>query len=490
MISTQPAPPRTPRPVSLTEALIPVGTLALLLGFAYYLFGDEAATGPNQVALTFCTLVASLVAVRRGHSFEALRNAAVASVTTGLYAIFILLAVGSLIGTWALSGTLVAMIYYGLQLLNPDYFYVTAALICAVVALSIGSSWTVAGTIGIGLMGIAREMGLDPAITAGAIISGAYFGDKSSPLSDATNLACVAADAKLYDHVVEALWTSVPTLAVTLALFWWLGEPRAYDASAAVNGIEAAFDISATAFLPLFLVLALAILRLPPFMTIFLGALAGALLAIVIVPDQVIAFANDPELTPGFALLKGAWSAMATGYISDVGDAEIDRLLSRGGMDSMLGTIWLIIAALAFGGIIEKAGIIDRLITPVIRASKSTGTLILSLVAAAVSTNILAADQYIAIVLPGRMFQRAFHSRKLAPVVLSRAIGDSATVTSALIPWNSCGAYMAATLGIATISFAPFCFFNLLNPLVTVFFAFIGFRMLKPTPEQPTLPKH
>lgn len=478
-MSQQPPAPRAPEPLSITEALIPIAALVVLLGLSYYLFGDEAAAGPNQIALTFCTLVAAFVAVRRGHSFDALRDAAVASVTTGLSAIFILLAVGALIGTWALSGTLIAMVYYGLQLLNADYFYVTTTLICAVVALSIGSSWTVAGTIGIGLMGISQEMGLNPAITAGAVISGAYFGDKSSPLSDATNLACVAAGSRLYDHIREALWTSVPALAGAVVLFWLLGEPRDYDASEASAGLQAAFDISLVAFAPLAVVLVLAVLRFPPFVTIFIGALAGALLAVFAAPERVIAFAAAPDLAPPFALLKGVWSALATGYISEIGDAQIDRLLSRGGMASMLGTIWLILVALAFGGIVEKAGVIDKLFMPVIRAARSTGALISSLVAAALSTNILAADQYIAIVLPGRMFQRAFRDRKLAPLVLSRAIGDSATVTSALIPWNSCGAYMAATLGVGTVAFAPYCFFNLLNPLVSILFAFAGFRMLQ-----------
>ena len=258
-----------------------------------------------------------------------------------------------------------------------------------------------------------------------------------------------------------------------------LGEPHDYDASETSAGLRAAFDISLAAFLPLLVVLVLAALRYPPFVTIFLGALAGALYAVFAAPDRVIAFANAPELAAPFALLKGVWSALATGYISQTGELGIDRLLSRGGMASMLGTIWLILVALAFGGIVEKAGVIDKLFMPLIRAAKSTGALVSSLVAAACSTNILAADQYIAIVIPGRMFQKAFRQRGLSPLVLSRAIGDSATVTSALIPWNSCGAYMAATLGVATVSFPPFCFLNLLNPLITMLFAFTGLRMLQ-----------
>jgi len=478
-MSADPKPENEPRPVSMLAALAPVATLVVLLGLAYYLFGDAAASGPNQIAMIVSTLVALFVALRQGHALNALRDAAVDSVKTGIYAIFILLAVGALIGAWAMSGTLIAMVYYGLQVLNPHYFYATAALICALVAVSIGSSWTVAGTIGIGLIGISREMGLDPAITAGAIISGAYFGDKSSPLSDATNLACAAADAPLYQHIKEALWTSVPTLAIALLLFWMLGEPRNFDATAITATIAAKFDISLIVFSPLVLVLGLAFFRVPPFTAIFFGALAGAVLAVLNAPDVVLAFADDPTLPTGLALLKGVWAALANGYVSNFGDPEIDHLLSRGGMDSMLNTVWLIVTALAFGGVVEQAGIIDRLIAPVIRAAQSTGALVSSLVAAAIGTNVLASDQYIAIVLPGRMFQAAFRSRRLAPVVLSRAIGDSATVTAPLVPWNSCGAYMAATLGLASISFVPYCFFNLINPLISILIAFAGIRMLK-----------
>ena len=469
--------PSTPHPLGLTASLVPVVALVGLLGLSFFLFGDAAASGPNQVALGFCSMVAIFVAWQHGHSIADMRDAGVASVTTGLPAIFILLSVGALIGTWALSGTLVTMVYYGVKILNPDYFYMTACLICMVVAVSIGSSWTVAGTLGIGLMGIAREMGLDPAITAGAVISGAYFGDKLSPVSGTANLACAAAGANLYDHVRESLWTSGLALAIALALFWSLGSNMDFDSSGVTGRIAAAFQPSLVHFLPLLLVLVLALLRWPPFVAIFLGALAGGVLAVVDAPDRVTSFAG-PGLPAGLALLKGVWAALATGYVSATGEPAIDQLLSRGGMASMLSTVWLILVALAFGGFIEKAGILERLIGPLIAAARSTGALVATLVGAAFATNLLASDQYIAVVLPGRMFRRAFESRGLAPVVLSRALGDSAAVTSPLIPWNSCGAYMAATLGVATTSYLPFAFFNILAPLITIVFAFLGFRML------------
>ena len=470
--------PGTPQPLGLVAALVPVVTLVGLLGLSFFFFGDEAASGPNQVALIFCSIVAIAVAWWHGHSIDDLRDAAVASVTAGLPAIFILLSVGALIGTWALSGTLVTMVYYGVQLLSPDFFYPTACLICLVVAVSIGSSWTVAGTLGIGLMGIAREMGLDPAVTAGAVISGAYFGDKLSPLSGTANLACAAAGSNLYAHSRESLLTSGPSLVLALVLFWLLGFPVAFDSSGVTARIEAAFQPSPVHFLPLALVLVLALLRWPPFVAIFLGALAGGILAVADAPERVADFAGT-GLPTGLALLKGVWATLTSGYVSNTGEPAVDQLLSRGGMASMLSTVWLILVALAFGGFIEKAGVLDRLIGPLIAAARSVGALVATLVGAAFATNALASDQYIAVVLPGRMFRPAFEARGLAPVVLSRTLGDSAAVTSPLIPWNSCGAYMAATLGVATTSYAPFAFFNLINPLVSIAFGFLGLRMLR-----------
>lgn len=469
--------PATPRPMPLAWALVPIVTLVLLLATSYALFGDNAAGGANQVALTFAAVVAVWVGRHFGHSFDSMRDAAMESVNTGLGAIFILLAVGALIGAWAMSGTLAAMVYWGMQILSPNYFYFSAMLICAVVALCVGSSWTVAGTIGIGLMGVSQQMGLNPAITAGAIISGAYFGDKSSPLSDATNLATAAAGAQLYRHIVETLWTSVPTLLICLALFLFLGDTGDFESPELAADIEQFVDTGVTPFLPLLLVVGLALFRYPPFLTIFLGALAGAAVAVVSHPQNAIQMAQDPSLPDGLAMLKGTWATIAGGYVSETGRPAVDPFLSRGGMESMLVTIWLILTALAFGGIVERTGVLDRLLAGILEAAHNAGRLVTALVVATLGTNILAADQYIAIVLPGKLFQKAFRKMGLAPEALSRALGDSATVTSALVPWNSCGAYMAATLGVATISYLPFAFFNLLNPLATILLAFLGWHM-------------
>jgi NhaC family Na+:H+ antiporter len=470
--------PESPEPVTMIEAIVPVASLIVLVSLSYYLFGDAGASGPNQVGLVAATMIAVFIGWRRGHSLASLGEAAVASVSTGIGAIFILFAVGALIGTWALSGTLVAMVYYGLRLLSPNYFYVTAAAICAVVSVSIGSSWTVTGTIGIGLMGIAHGMGLNPAIAAGAIISGAYFGDKSSPLSDSANLAAAAAGVDLYRHIREMFLTSAVSMAIALGVFYLLGQPGDFDASGEIEAMRGTYHISLWLFVPLLLVILLAIFRMPPFTAIFLGALAGGVLAVCVAPERVIAFASAREGVPAWlALFKGVWLALASGYKASTGNAALDILVTRGGMDSMLNTIWLIITALGFGGVVEKCGVLERLIAPVIEKAKSGGALVASLVAAIVATNVVTADQYIAVVLPARMFKTAFARRGFEPVVLSRAVGDAATPTGALIPWNSCGAYMAATLGVSTLSYAPFAVFCFASPLLTVAIAYAGIRM-------------
>jgi NhaC family Na+:H+ antiporter len=468
-----------PQRLTYVEAIIPVASLIVLVGLSYFLFGDAGASGPNQIALVVATMIAVLVAWRRGHTLVALREAAVASVGSGLGAIFILFAVGSLIGAWAMSGTLIAMVYYGLQLLSPHYFYMTAALISAIVAASIGSSWTVVGTIGIGLMGIALNMELDPAITAAAVISGAYFGDTTSPLSDSANLAAAAAGVDLYDHIRETALTSAISLLIALAIFWMLGRPGDFDASDKIAAIESSFRITPLLFLPLIVVVGLAIAKCPPFTTIFVGALAGGVLAVIVAPERVITFARGDGIPDWLAMVKGVWLALASGYKSATGFAPVDQLVSRGGMASMLNTVWLVITALAFGGVVEKSGALDRIISPIIDAAKSTGALVAALVSAVIGTNVATADQYIAIVLPGRMFKRAFAERGYDPVVLSRAVGASATPTSALIPWNSCGAYMAATLGVATFSYLPYAVFNFASPLLVVLMAVFGIRMLR-----------
>lgn len=473
------------KPPSLLDALIPVIILLILLIGSYVLFGSAATYGPNQIALLTCSLIVIAIAMKNGMPFHALLADTLKGIGSGLEAILILLAVGALIGTWAMSGTIVAMVYYGMEVLNPHFFYASAALLCAIVSFSIGSSWTVAGTLGIGLIGIAASMGVSPAITAGAVISGAYFGDKGSPLSDTVNLATAAVGSDLFQQVKEAFWTSVPSLLISLVLFSLLGASGELDTAGALSGLADHFYISVWAFLPLLFVLALALLKISPFITILLGALLGGVMAVILNPHAVLILANDPSLPEPIALFKGVWSALGTGYTINTNEPAIDTLLSRGGMASMLPTIWLIIAALAFGSVAEHAGLLGRLVDPIARRAHSVGLLVTATVVSCIVTNIVAADQYIAVVMPGRMFRPEFARRGLAPVVLSRTVIDTAPVTSALIPWNSCGAFMAATLGVSTLSYAPFAFLCLINPLMAILFGFLGLRMLRAAATAP-----
>mgnify|MGYP001550023970 CR=1 FL=1 len=472
MSSTQHANPK----LTPLLAASPILFLILLLGCSVYLFGSDSSYGANQIALVLATCITAMVGKRTGISWRQAQEGIITGIGVGLGPTLILLAVGMLIGTWILSGTVPAMIYYGVQVLNPSIFYAASALICAIVAISIGSSWTVAGTLGIGLMGIAGSFELSPAITAGAIISGAYFGDKLSPMSDTTNLAAAATGADLFDHIRHMLWTTVPSFVIALTIFALIGSSNAAtpeEIALLQASLEQEFAIGVHLMLPLLLMLVLVYKRFPAYPAIVISAMTGAVFALIFQPDVVLRLAGDPgNLNHGFVLLKGIWISLFDGYVSASGNEFLDALLSKGGMSSMLNTVWLIVCALSFGGVLERTGILNYLLKLALRSVSSTGSLITTTVGTCISANILAADQFIAVALPGRMYKDEYERRGLSRLNLSRTLEDSATLTSALIPWKTCGAYMSATLGIATFSYAPFAFFNLLCPVIAIIYAF------------------
>ncbi|MGO1893746.1 MAG: Na+/H+ antiporter NhaC, partial [Luteimonas sp.] len=433
--------------------------------------------------------VAALVGLRNRIPWQDIQDSLVQGVSLAVVPIFILLSVGALIGTWILSGTVPMLIVYGLQIMHPAYFYPAACVICAIVALSIGSSWTVAGTLGVALIGVAQGMDMSLPITAGAVISGAYFGDKMSPLSDTTIIAPAAAGAELFAHIRHLTWTTFPSFAVALVGFGVVG--LGHDGSTGggqfgdLPGLLADhYNLGWHLLIPLLVVFALAMLRFPAYPAILLGALLGGVFAVLFQPELVVALADNPEIPRPMALLSGAWKALFEGYQSATGNAAVDDLLSRGGMISMLNTVWLIICALGFGAVMEKTGLLERMIRSVLARAKSAGSLIAATIGTAFGTNVVAADQYMALVLPGRLYQPEFRRRGLEPVNLSRALEDGGTITSPLVPWNTCGAYMAATLGVATLDYLPYAFFNLAGPLVALVMAYTGFRILR-MPEQP-----
>ncbi|MDA1094495.1 MAG: Na+/H+ antiporter NhaC [Acidobacteria bacterium] len=463
------------RPATLAQAMVPVGLLMGLLAGSVALFGDASSSGPNQIALILAAGAGAVVGLRNGHSWPAIERGIVQGISLSMGALLILLAVGSLIGTWILAGTVPTMIYYGLWLLAPSIFYAAACLICALVSLATGSSWTTAGTIGIALIGIATAQGLHLGVAAGAIISGAYFGDKMSPLSDTTNLAPAVAGTDLFSHINHMVWTTAPSFLVALVLFGVAGfvvpTPGATDDLAVIlAALEREFVIGPHMLMPVALVVTLVARRMPAFPALLIGALSGAVWATLFQSEAVVTFVGDPELSRPVALIKGCWVALFDGFVLDSGTVALDVLLSRGGMSSMLSTVWLILSAMMFGAVMETTGLLEAIASRILRSVHSTGSLITATLLTAAGTNVLASDQYISIILPGRMFRAEYRRRGLDPKNLSRALEDAGTLTSVLVPWNTCGAYMAGTLGVATLAYAPFCFFNLINPCVAALY--------------------
>jgi NhaC family Na+:H+ antiporter len=458
---------------SLVDALIPLLLLISLLFLSVQLFGADSSYGANQIALLICACVVGLIGLKNGLSWQDVEGGMLHGIGLAFKAILILLAVGSLIGSWILAGTVPTMIYYGVKLLSPEWFYAASCALCAIVAISIGSSWTVAGTLGIGLMGVAQAMGLSPAITAGAIISGAYFGDKLSPLSDTTNLAAAVTGNDLFEHIRHMLWTTLPAITLALIFFALLGStPEAShpaDIETLLHDLQNQFAVGWYLLLPLVALLAMAWRQFPAFPTLIIGTLLGAAFALIFQPQVVAQLAGSDTVTIG-SLIKGVWISFFNGYSADSGNAMLDKLLSKGGMASMLNTVWLIISAMAFGGAMERVGLLQRLVEWALARVQSIGSLIATTVATCIGANIFAGDQFMAIILPGRMYREAYEKFGLKTINLSRTLEDSGTLTSALIPWNTCGAYMAGTLGVATWSYAPYAFFNLLCPVIAIIY--------------------
>ena len=478
------------RKPSLLDAITPVVILISMLAGTVYVFGLDSF-GPNQVALIMAAAVAAMIGIKNGHSWKDIEQGMIDTISVSLQSLLILLMVGALIGSWILSGTVPSMIYYGVQLMSPDYFYLTACLVCALLGFSIGSSWTVAGTLGIGLMGIAAALDLSLAASAGAIISGAYFGDKLSPLSETTNLAAAVTSNNLFDHIQHMLWTTIPGFLITLVLFFFLG--MGSSANLVIDDIEIlqaamqqTFNISPLMLIPMILLLAMAVKKLPALSTLICGTLAGCLFAALFQWDVVIALANDSGLSQGAAVFKGLFSSMFLGYSANTGNESLDALLSKGGMSSMLTTIGLVINAMAFGGAMRRTGLLERLVEAALSRVKSAGDLIIATVGTCIGTNLLAADQYLSIVIPGQRFVKSYEERELSTINLARTLEDSGTLTSALVPWNTCGAYMSATLGISTFMYAPFAFFNILCPIIAVIYGYsqIALQAHRPASEQ------
>ena len=456
------------REATLLEALIPViATVAILMYTILPVFGVE---GEVHIPLILGALVGVLVAVyRMGYTWQDIETGIISSIGGTMQAIIILAIIGMIIGTWILGGIVPTLIYYGLQVLSPGIFLFATLILCSIVSMATGSSWTTAGTVGIALMGVGAGLGINPAMTAGAIISGAYFGDKMSPLSDTTNLAPAMAGSTLFDHIKHMVYTTGVSYVIAAAGFIFLGFGYAGKAldTASINEIldlmSQNFNINPILLLVPIIVIVMVAMKAPAIPGLFVGTLLGGVAA----------------LTFQGATMGDVLNAMQNGVTSETGNAVLDTLLSRGGLQSMMWTISLIMCALTFGGVLEKTGMLESIAKRVLKYAKSTGSLVTVTILTSIFANVLAGDQYLSIVLPGKMYKEEYHRRGLAPRNLSRCLEDAGTLTSPLVPWNTCGATMSTYLGIPTVEYIPYCFLNLVNPLVSIVFGFTGITMMK-----------
>ena len=454
------------RNATLGEAIICI----LFLVFTLFISLTKLNLSAHIPLVLGSIFASSIAIIRLGFTWKELEEGILDTINNTMQAILILLIVGMLIGTWIISGIVPSMIYWGLNILSPGIFLVATTVICSIVSISTGSSWTTAGTIGIALLGIGSALGIPKEVIAGAIISGAYFGDKMSPLSDTTNLAPAMAGSNLFDHIKHMLYSTVPAMAISLVIYAFLGMKYAGHAidTSQISQIQNALASSYNTLSPLLLlvpviVIVLVILKVPAIPGLIIGTILGGLVAI---------FFQG-------ASLQNVLEVAKVGYTSNSGMLFVDELLTRGGLNSMLDTVSLMLCALTLGGILEKTGMLEALARFILRFAKGTFGLVAATIFTCIGTNIAVADQYLAIVIPGSMYKEAFKKQGLDPKNLSRTLEDSATITSPLIPWNTCGAYMSATLAVNSFAFLPFAFFNIICPIVSLTLAATGIGIAK-----------
>ena len=490
-----------------------LGILGTFLGKAF-----ACSYGEVHIALIVSCIFASIVAVANGYKWAFLEAGILASINRSMQAMLILMTVGSLIGSWVSSGVVPAMIYYGLMILKPSIFLMASCILCSIVSLATGSSWTTAGTIGIALIGVGTGLGISTAMSAGAIVSGAYFGDKMSPLSDTTNLAPAMAGSTLFDHIKHMIWTVTPSMIIALVIYTILGLKASGDADLSIvtdmqNALKINFVINPAMLIPpvvVILIVALKLPALPGLMGgIILGCVIGSVFQGVSLADwpgilhygyHIGGFSDgfnaaadtlgmDPVDVLGMKNDNFATAAANEGFSHAViGEYNVGALINdTGGMDSMMWTINLIICAMCYGGVMDASGMLGSLANTMLKVAKSTGMLVTVTIVSCIFMNIIAGDQYLSIVLPGRMFKEAFEDRKLAPKNLSRCLEDSGTITSNLVPWNTCGATMSTFLGVKQWGpggYAPYAYLSLINPFVSIFYGFTGISMAKMTDEE------
>lgn len=453
-----------PRKPHLYEALFSVLALIIVMGVSLVKY----RTDPH-VPMLIGSLFASLVAVRLGYRWSDIEKAMIDGISQAMQSIIILTIIGILIGVWILAGVVPTMIYYGLNIVSPKFFLLATLLICSITSLATGTSWGTAGTIGIALMGIGKGLGVPAPLVAGAIISGAYFGDKMSPLSDTTNLAPAVAGTDVFTHVKHMIYTTSVSYTFAAMLYLIIGfryGSGAVDISMVkeIQGVLADnFNINPLLLIPPLAVILCVALKAPAIPGITFGIILGAIEAFIF---------QGADLG---AILNAGYS----GFVSETGNALIDELLTAGGLTAMMYSISLTIASMMFGGIMERSGQLEVILEALLKRVKSVGGLICSTTFTCIASNMLMPEQYISIVVPGRMYARAYTEKGLHPKNLSRALEDAGTLTSALVPWNTCGAFLKGVLGVPTTAYAPWAFLNYVNPVVSIIYGFTGFTIEK-----------
>ena len=467
--------------LSILEAIIPIIILVGMLAYNVFIFGDDSLSGSNQFILLMGAAVASMIGFKNKVSFSLMMNEVAENVKTTSSAIFILLMVGALAGTWLVSGIIPTMIYYGLQILNPTIFLPACLIICAVISVATGSSWTTAATVGIALIGIAEALGIPLGMTAGAVLSGAYFGDKMSPMSDTTNLAPAMAGTDLFTHIKYMAYTTIPTFIITLIIFVIIGltlnvNGEAADTVEMLRDIDKAFNINPWLFLVPIIVIGLITKKTPPLIALTAGTILAAIFALIFQPQIIMNIAGASELNFNSAY-KGLMTAITVNTTIVTDNEILADLFTSGGMAKMMGTIWLILCAMVFGGIMDAIGALAKISSYMLQLFDSIFGLFASTVFTCIGLNFTASDQYLAIVVPGKMYSKAFKEKGLAPENLSRTLEDSGTVTSVLIPCNTCGAYHSNVLGVSVADYFVYAIFNWLSPFTTLFFAALNIKI-------------
>ena len=464
-------------------AAIPLAVLITTLALVIKCFGADAIMGGSQIALLFASSVAATLAITLcGCKWSTLEEAIIDNIRTSASAIIILLLIGAIASTWMLSGVVPTLICYGLEVIHPKCFLGIACIICALVSLVTGSSWTTIATIGVALMGIGQAMGFSEGWVAGAIISGAYFGDKISALSDTTVLASAAAKVSLFDHIKYMMITTIPSFIIATIIFFIVSVLHTPESAAQIEHISQTlhntFNISAWLLIVPIITGLLIIKKLPALITLFAATVIAAIAMLVFQPDIVTSISGEGTLS-GF---KGVMTVCSSSTSIETGDAMLNDLVATRGMGGMMSTIWLILCAMCFGGVMAGSGMLAALTRMFMRFAKRTFSIVASTIATGLFCNLATADQYISIIITGNTFGDLYRRRGLEARLLSRSVEDSATVTSVLIPWNSCGMTQSTVLGVATITYLPYCLFNILSPLLSLLMAAIGYKIVKHKP--------